>query len=156
MQRAEIQNLFVGQLIRGTHDTVPFSAFTQLKPDARWGYVERIVSIDAVGDNIHGKAYCCFTTTYGDGASITGSIAEGEQTYRLCSLGHVAFVDDYEYYTCSDQLYKAPVSAVIMPNGYRSGRWECTLDHAKNYPSVYPFLLQSAYRKQTEQRASGR
>jgi len=41
------------------------------------------------------------------------------------SAGHVAFIGDHEYFKSGDgQLYKAQISSVVMPDGFRSGRWE--------------------------------
>jgi len=47
------------------------------------------------------------------------------------SAGHLDFFGDYEYFSrigWSREVYKAPRSDAIMPNGYRTGRWECTYD----------------------------
>lgn len=57
------------------------------------------------------------------------------------SIGHIAFVDGFEYYERDGQIYKASISNVMdVRTSQRIGRWECSLEHAKIYPSVYPFV----------------
>jgi len=38
---------------------------------------------------------------------------------------------DYEL-----QVFRAPVTNVIMPDGYRCGRWECSRKHFDQYKNV--------------------
>ncbi len=44
------------------------------------------------------------------------------------STGHLGFCPDtrgsrWEFYQHADHVYRAPVYAPVMPDGYRSGRW---------------------------------
>jgi hypothetical protein len=42
------------------------------------------------------------------------------------SKGHCRFRGSYEYFTRENgDLFKAPLSDVIMPDGRRTGRWVC-------------------------------
>lgn len=41
------------------------------------------------------------------------------------SAGHRAIIANYEYYHRAGALYRAPMTAPIMPDGYRAGRWQC-------------------------------
>lgn len=46
------------------------------------------------------------------------------------SKRHLGFFGDYEYFDrLNAGVYKAHRSDVIMPDGYRTGRWECTSKH---------------------------
>ena len=40
------------------------------------------------------------------------------------SEGHLGFADGFEFFLRNGNLYQAPLSDVIMPDGYRTGRWE--------------------------------
>lgn len=55
------------------------------------------------------------------------------------SKGHIAFQSfkdfDVEFYVKNGEVYRAPLSSVFE-NGYRIGRWECSVDHAIRYASV--------------------
>ena len=59
------------------------------------------------------------------------------------SNGHICFiVSDFgtmEYYVAGGELYRAPIDNCIdTRNGYRIGRWECSVEHFKlYYESVY-------------------
>jgi hypothetical protein len=46
-----------------------------------------------------------------------------------CSAGHISFVDGYEWFDRAGEVYRAPISACVMPDGYRCGRWESSRDH---------------------------
>ncbi len=42
------------------------------------------------------------------------------------SEGHTAFIGKFEYYTLPNgDLHRAPTLYPVMPDGRRSGRWEC-------------------------------
>ena len=63
------------------------------------------------------------------------------------SKGHLFFiaVDNYkkEYFERNNQIYSAPTSNVIMPDGYRTGRWEVRkeqLDTLKSFIEKYIIL----------------
>jgi len=45
-------------------------------------------------------------------------------------------VTTYEYYSRDGEVYRAPISSVVMPDGYRSGRWECSLDKWHQYKDM--------------------
>jgi len=45
------------------------------------------------------------------------------------SKGHIVTVNGKEYFDRGGEVYRAPLSSVIMPDGYRSGRWECSRSH---------------------------
>jgi hypothetical protein len=47
------------------------------------------------------------------------------------SKGHIKFIwnNTYEYYDRDGEVYLAPIHNPIMPDGYRSGRWECSRSH---------------------------
>ena len=40
------------------------------------------------------------------------------------SIGHVCFVEGFEYFIREGELFLAPLDNVIMPDGRRCGRWE--------------------------------
>lgn len=55
------------------------------------------------------------------------------------SKGHVAFIEGNEYYKVeSGDLYRAPVSNVVMPDGRRSGRFEATAQGGEKPPAEAP------------------
>ena len=56
------------------------------------------------------------------------------------SAGHVAFVDGFERIAFGPQLFRAPIANVIDTSGRRSGRWECSIEHARRFPTLFPFL----------------
>lgn len=56
------------------------------------------------------------------------------------SSGHICFNGNYEYFSYEGEIYKAPLSNCINVQGFRDGRWECSVSHAKLYPKVYGFL----------------
>ncbi len=43
------------------------------------------------------------------------------------SKGHICFNDNFEFYQCGNQVYRAALSNVIDIEGYRFGRWECSV-----------------------------
>lgn len=47
---------------------------------------------------------------------------------REKSKGHLAFVafrgQEWELFVRDGSIFRAPASAPVMPDGYRSGRWE--------------------------------
>lgn len=46
------------------------------------------------------------------------------------SKNHLGFFGEYEYFHRPNTgVHKAHRSDVIMPDGYRTGRWECTSTH---------------------------
>ena len=45
------------------------------------------------------------------------------------SKGHLSFFGNYEYFEFNSVVFKAHKSDVVMPDGYRTGRWECTMSH---------------------------
>ncbi len=60
------------------------------------------------------------------------------------SAGHVAFVDGFEWFTVGTELFRAPIGNVIDTSGHRSGRWESSLEHARRFPTIFPFLEPAA------------
>ena len=56
------------------------------------------------------------------------------------SKGHICFVQGndtiFEYYDREGQIYRAPAYAVIMTDGYRCGRWECSKTHLNLFKDV--------------------
>ncbi len=84
MTRDEILNLKVGDYLSHTMDVVPFSAFTKLKPGARYSHTRSVLTIDARGTNSKGKVYVIGYTDHGTpGSGISFSITEDEVLYRL-------------------------------------------------------------------------
>jgi hypothetical protein len=59
------------------------------------------------------------------------------------SKGHIAFSHDgqSELFGRDGQIYIAPVSNVIMPDGYRCGRWECEAGHLNRYIQAYSYMF---------------
>jgi len=41
------------------------------------------------------------------------------------SRGHLISCGDREYFERDASIYAAPLSSVVMPDGYRCGRFEC-------------------------------
>lgn len=103
--RAQVQSLKVGDVLQETIDT----RNSQALPDARWGTPRRVVKISYRGDDIHGKAYVGFYTEFGKGATISGSIKEGESRYRPYS------------FTPGDTVEYAGEQAVVEDNSGNSG-----------------------------------
>lgn len=61
------------------------------------------------------------------------------------SRGHITFRDGFEYYIATDRvngdrIIKAPIDNALTIHGWRGGRFESTVEHAKRYPAVYGFL----------------
>lgn len=79
MTKIEIESLKVGDLLHHTHDTNRGRAL----PGARYSHSFRVVDIFARGVSVKGRAFACFYTDAGPNASISGSIAEGDEDYRL-------------------------------------------------------------------------
>jgi hypothetical protein len=52
------------------------------------------------------------------------------------SQGHMRFIGSYEYYEVDGQVYAAHVDRPVMPDGRRSGRWECPMHLADSQLSV--------------------
>lgn len=56
------------------------------------------------------------------------------------SKGHLAFAGGsagtVEFFTHDGAVYRAPVSNAIMPDGYRTGRFECSLKMFENFRGV--------------------
>jgi hypothetical protein len=42
----------------------------------------------------------------------------------------------YEYCERNGDVYRAPLSSVVMPDGYRVGRWECSLSMWARYKDM--------------------
>ena len=60
------------------------------------------------------------------------------------SAGHIAFVNDHEYYELAGQVYMAHVSCVFdLRTGARIGRWESSRSHWDQYNTLA--RLQSIY-----------
>jgi hypothetical protein len=59
------------------------------------------------------------------------------------SSGHIGFTVDWpeqrEFLQIGDDVYVAFSNAVIMPNGRRTGRWECSRSHYDRYKAVGVF-----------------
>jgi hypothetical protein len=84
MTRDEILNLKAGDKLSHTMDVVPFSAFTKLKPGARYSSTRSVLTIDARGTNSKGKVYVIGYTDHGTpGSGMSFSIVEDEVLYRL-------------------------------------------------------------------------
>jgi hypothetical protein len=52
-----------------------------------FGKFREVTSVHARGEDIHGKAYACFYTEFGEGAHMSGSIKEDELV-RTVGLSH--------------------------------------------------------------------
>jgi hypothetical protein len=70
-------------------------------------------------------------TTWEDIFDQAKGFSAGETFDAEKSKGHIAFIDDVELFKrANGDLYRAPISDVIMPDGYRSGRWEAYANKA--------------------------
>jgi hypothetical protein len=57
------------------------------------------------------------------------------------SIGHLCFVEGFEWLVAGGDLYRAPVgNAMDIDTHVRHGRWECTVECARRYAALYPFL----------------
>lgn len=78
-------------------------------------------------------------------------LEEGSKSKVKKSKGHIGFTDDFEYFERGGEVFRAPFSDVIMPDGRRSERWEGSVEHFGRYfKSVHKkfFVSMSAkYRK---------
>jgi hypothetical protein len=67
--------------------------------------------------------------------SIAAYVEIGKSPAR--SIGHIAFATGsagvVEFFVRDGSVYRTPASACIMSDGYRCGRWECTLQHWSHY-----------------------
>jgi hypothetical protein len=53
------------------------------------------------------------------------------------SLGHICFSGEFEYFERPDgEVYRAKIADVIMTDGYRFGRWECSRVQFERFRSV--------------------
>lgn len=53
------------------------------------------------------------------------------------SKGHICFHGDFEFFERPDgDVYRAKIADVIMTDGYRFGRWECSRAHFERFRSV--------------------
>lgn len=56
------------------------------------------------------------------------------------SKGHICFGinagNSTEFYQRDNEVYRAPVGNPIMPDGYRCGRWECSIVHFHRFEQV--------------------
>lgn len=43
-----------------------------------------------------------------------------------------------EYFIKWGEVYRAPISDAIMTDGYRTGRWECSIRHWEQYMKYDP------------------
>jgi len=68
--RAEIQSMEVGDLA----------------PDC-FGHWRRVTKVYAKGHDVNGKAYVCYYTEFGPGASISNSLKEGEINRTVALTG---------------------------------------------------------------------
>ncbi len=56
------------------------------------------------------------------------------------SQGHLAYDSNgNEWYERDGEVYRAPVYRPVMTDGYRCGRWECSMEHAARFPGLFPF-----------------
>lgn len=39
------------------------------------------------------------------------------------SQGHIRFSGSWEFYRVGEHIYRAPIAAPVMPDGFRCGRW---------------------------------
>lgn len=69
---------------------------------------------------------------------------EGEQSHMVDSIpvkhssGHIVATSDgtTEFYARDGEVYRAPMASPVMTDGYRCGRWECSLSHFGHYRNV--------------------
>lgn len=54
---------------------------------------------------------------------------QGDRTMesQTLSTGSLAVVNGLEFFVREGGVYRAPVTNVVMPDGFRAGRFECTL-----------------------------
>ncbi len=61
------------------------------------------------------------------------------------SAGHITFVEGFEWIEEGDDLIRAPISAAFdVTTGNRIGRWEGSLEAARRFPALFPFLPPAA------------
>ena len=74
------------------------------------------------------------------------NLMESEKEDRMDSKGHLCWLyrgeveEPIEYFERDGEVRKAPASDVIMPDGYRSGRWVC---NAGSYQKLLELLKTS-------------
>ncbi len=83
MTKQDIEGLQIGDRLEHTLDT----AYGNVLPGARYSAARTVVEIFARGISIKGTAYVCFYTDFGPNSRISGSIGEGEQSYRFATPG---------------------------------------------------------------------
>jgi hypothetical protein len=84
MTHQEIMNLKVGDYLQNTMDIVAFTEFKEVKPNAVWSKPRKVVAINFRNISKHtGRAYVGFETEFGASSSISTSIMEGENHYRI-------------------------------------------------------------------------
>ena len=79
LTRADIARIQPGALVSTTYDTAHGAPL----PTARWSRPRRVVEVFARQDDIHGKAFVCFYTEFGDNARISGGAKEDEMHVRI-------------------------------------------------------------------------
>ncbi len=60
------------------------------------------------------------------------------------SVGHVAFFDGSEWFEVDGELFRAALDSIIDNTGRRFGRWESSLEAARRFPTLFPFLEPAA------------
>lgn len=55
------------------------------------------------------------------------------------SKRHIAFSNGFEYFDRGGEVFRAPAYAVVMTDGYRCGRWECSREHFERHRDLYGF-----------------
>lgn len=73
LTREQVQNLKVGSLV------------AQHLGQGRFSPARKVVSIFASGDDIHGYAYVCCYTEFGEHSRISASLKEGQSHYAIVS-----------------------------------------------------------------------
>jgi hypothetical protein len=85
MNRTELTNLKIGDVLEMTLDVEAFSSFRKLKPGARYGRPRAIVHIEPYGgvDGDGCSSWVIGRLDNGNGATESFSIIEGEVCYRV-------------------------------------------------------------------------
>jgi len=51
------------------------------------------------------------------------------------SIGHIKFSNEQEFYIYKGDVYRCNISTPVI-NGYRMGRWECTIKQYERFKDV--------------------
>jgi len=56
-----------------------------------------------------------------------------ESKGHICWVKYSADSASFEFFARGSEVYQAPATSVIMTDGYRCGRWECSKAHFEHF-----------------------